>query len=327
MNKLLVINAEEVISLLPMEECILCMERAMVAASKGEVAIPPRLIMPLIDNSAYFGLMPGSSAAPQVYGAKVVSLHPGNPSRGLPAIQGFVTLFDHQTGVPTAIVEGSQLTAIRTAAASGMATKWLAREDARSHGILGTGVQAAVHIDAVQAVRNIEEIIVWGHTPGKATAFVEFHSKRTGLSIRATESAREAAACDIVSTVTSATEPVLMGEWVKPGAHLNLVGAHSPDTREVDAGTIARARVYVDLHDSAMNEAGDLLIAIEEGAITEADLIGEIGNVISGSVVGRTSDDQITIYESLGITAQDLYAAHHAFLAALEKGIGKSVAL
>lgn len=327
MNKLLVINAEEVKALLPMADGILCMERSMIAASNGKVAIPPRLIMPLIDKSGYFGLMPGSCATPDVYGAKVVSLHPGNPSRGLPAIQGFVTLFDHQTGAPIAIIEGAELTAIRTAAASGMATKWLAREGARSHGILGTGVQAGVHIEAVQAVRNIQEIVVWGRSSEKAVALAKAESERTGLNIRATENPEEAAACDIVSTVTSATEPILLGEWIAPGTHLNLVGAHAPTAREVDADTVAGAQIYVDLMESAMNEAGDLLLAIEEGAITEAAIVGEIGKVVSGDLPGRASDDQITIYKSLGVTAQDLFAAHHVLQNALEKGHGKSIDL
>jgi ornithine cyclodeaminase/alanine dehydrogenase-like protein (mu-crystallin family) len=323
--KLRIINAAEVRELLPMDECVDAMGDAMQAASAGAVRVPPRLLMPLIDDSGYLGLMPGSSAEPRVYGAKVVSLHPSNPAAGLPAIQGFVTLFDHDTGTPLTIIEGGTITAIRTAAASALATRYLAREDARSHGIFGTGVQAVTHIDAILAVRPVDEVVLWGRNADKAEALAKEHSARTGIAIRATKNPEEAAACDIVSTVTGATEPILHGAWLRAGAHVNLVGAHSPKTREADSDVIANASLFTDLLESLFNEAGDVLIPLAKGRISRSDIKGEIGRVVSGELAGRSNDDEITVYKSLGVTAQDLFAAQLVWSKAAAAGRGVEV--
>ncbi|MEZ4585957.1 MAG: ornithine cyclodeaminase family protein [Gemmatimonadales bacterium] len=304
-----IIDADRVRELLPMSECVDAMATAMTAVSDGRIATPPRIIMPLIDKSGYFGVMPGSSADPKVYGAKIVSLHPGNPAHGRPAIQGFVALFDHETGTPTALVDGAEITGIRTAAASGLATRLLAREDATTVGIFGTGVQAATHIEAMIAVRPVTEVRVWGRSEERARAFAEREAERLGVAIEATD-AKSAAAADIVCTTTGSPEPIIMGGWVRPGTHLNLVGAHAPRTREADTALILKGRVYVDSLESTMNEGGDLLIPIAEGAITTEHIVGEIGNVVLGRIPGRQSDDEITIYNSLGVVGQDLVAAH-----------------
>lgn len=324
---LTIVNAERVRELLPMDECIAAMEPAMIAASTGTVAIPPRLIGPLIDNSGYFGLMPGSSAEIATYGAKVVSLHPANQGKGLPAIQGFVTLFDHDTGTPVAIIEGAEVTAIRTAAASGLATRLLAREGATTCGIFGTGVQAVTHIDAMCAVRPVTKILIWGRDLAKATAFAQEQSKRTGIEISATSDPAQAGACDLVCTVTGSAEPVLKGEWVQAGAHVNLVGAHTLGTREADTDLIVKSAVYVDLLESVGNEGGDVMIPVREGAIDEGHIIGEIGQLLNGEIAGRGDDTQVTLYNSLGNTAQDLFAARQVYDKALELGAGVTVEL
>jgi len=325
--KLRVINAAEVRELLALGECVDAMGAAMRSASAGTVKVPPRLIMPLFDDSALLGLMPGSASEPKVYGAKVISLHPANPAQGRPAIQGFVTLFDHDTGTPVAIIEGGEITAIRTAAASGLATRCLSRPNSRSHGIFGTGVQAVTHIDAIASVRPIEEVLIWGRDSSKARAMAEEQAKRTGLAIRATKDPEQAAACDIVSTVTGANEPILHGRWVRAGCHVNLVGAHSPKAREADSDLIAKARIYTDLLESLFNEGGDVLIPIDEGRIERSYVKGEIGKVLSGEIEGRSGDDDVTLYKSLGITAQDLYAAHLVYAKALAVGAGTEVPL
>jgi ornithine cyclodeaminase/alanine dehydrogenase-like protein (mu-crystallin family) len=322
-----IINRQEVERLLPMAACIDVMADAMRAASSGAVRMPLRLFAPLADDSGSLGVMPGSTLEPPFFGAKVISLRFGNPARGLPAVQGYVSLFDHDTGRPVALVEGASITAIRTAAASGLATRELARKDARSHGIFGTGVQAVTHIDAVSCVREVLEVIVWGRDAGKARRFAEQESKRTKLDVRATDDPVEAAGCDVVSTVTAATEPLLRGEWLRPGTHVNLVGVHTPQAREADTRVILRSRVYVDLMDSAMNEAGDLLIPLAEGAIDERHIRGEIGQVLAGDVPGRTGDADITLYKSLGIVAQDLFAAAHVYARAVAEGAGVEVDL
>ena len=321
------ISADEVRKLLPMSECVDAMAEAMRSASAGTVKVPPRLFMPLFDDSAALGLMPGSASHPEIYGAKIISLHPKNPARNRPLIQGFVTLFDHDSGAPLAIVEGAELTAIRTAAASGLATRCLARSDARSHGIFGTGVQADTHIDAIASVRPIEKVLIWGRNADKARALADARARQTGLAISATEDPEEAAACDVVSTVTGAAEPILLGRWVSPGCHVNLVGAHSAATREADSDLIATAKVYTDLLESLFNEGGDVLVPIEEGRIQRSHVMGEIGQIVGGEIQGRSSNHDITLYKSLGITAQDLFAAHLVYTKAVAAGAGTEVSL
>lgn len=318
-----IITAAQVGELLPMSACIEIIARAMRAHSAGAISTPPRIIAPLVDGSGYFALMPGSMCDPPVYGAKVVSLHPANPARGLPAVQGFVALFDHATGTPVAIVEGAAVTAIRTAAASGLATRELARATAASHGIFGAGVLAVTHIDAIACVRNIDHVLVWARNAEKAERFASEQAERTGLDVRATADPAEVGGCDIVSAVTGSSEPVVRGAWLTPGAHLNLVGAHSPTTREADSDAVARCALYVDSRESAMHEAGDLLIPIGEGVISADDIVGEIGEVLSGQVAGRMSDEQITLYKSLGVVAQDLFSAEFVYRASKEADTGQ----
>lgn len=322
-----IINREEVEQLLPMADCIDAMAEAMQAVSGGAVAMPPRLFTPLLDGSGSLGLMPASALEPPMYGAKVIGLKPGNPPRGLPFVQGYVSLFDHETGKPLAIIEGASITAIRTAAASGLATRELARSDARTHGIFGTGVQAITHLDAVACVRDVDKVVVWGRDPAKARRFAGQQSQRTGLDVVATDDPAAAARCDVVSTVTAATEPVLEGAWLQPGCHVNLVGVHTPDAREADTRAIERARVYVDLMESALNEAGDLLVPIREGDVDESHILGEIGQVVARSLPGRTGDSDITLYKSLGIAAQDLFVGARIYARALEAGAGVEVDL
>lgn len=310
-----------------MAACIDVMADAMRAASGGAVAMPLRMFTPLADGSGSFGLMPGSTLDPPFFGAKVISLLPGNPAKALPMVQGYVSLFDHGTGKPVALIEGASVTAIRTAAASGLATRELAREDARTHGIFGTGVQAVTHIDAVSCARDIREVVVWGRDPDKTRQFARQQSERAQVEVTATEDPKEAAGCDIVSTVTGATKPILSGDWLRPGCHLNLVGVHTPEAREADTRAIERSRLYVDLLESALSEAGDILIPIGEGAIDRAHILGEIGQVLAGAVPGRTGGTDITLYKSLGIVAQDLFAAAHIYARALEEAAGVEVDL
>ena len=307
------IDAATVRTRLPMKDCIEAMVTAMKAVTNGTVAAPQRIIMPLIDGSGYFAVMPGSSSLPLVYGAKIVSLHPSNPAAGRPAVQGFVVLFDHATGTPVALVDGAEITAVRTGAASGLATRLLARPDARSLGLLGYGVQASAHLEAICAVRPIVEVRVWGRSADKARAFAAQHAATTSARIVAVATAEEPAKCDVVCVATGSAEPVIRGEWLRPGSHVNLVGAHSPKTREADTALIQRSRVYVDSEASAFSEAGDILIPLAEGAIDRAHVVGEIGALLLGRILGRTSAAETTVYKSLGLVAQDIVAAHAVY--------------
>lgn len=303
------IDAETVRANLSMPQCIDAMATAMTTLSRGDLAMPNRIIMPLVDDSGYFGVMPGSLGSPRVYGAKVISLHPDNPASGRPAIQGFVALFDHETGTPFAIVDGAAITTLRTAAASGLATRELARSDAKSLGLFGNGVQAEAHIDAIRAVRPIDQVRVWGRSFGRAQEFARNQEKRAGMEVVAVEEPREAAGCDIVCTTTGAHEPVLFGDWIRPGTHVNLVGAHMPTAREADTALIRQARVYTDALASLFAEAGDILIPMSEGAIDRDHVIGEIGELLLGRIPGRGDDREVTVYKSLGVVAQDIVAA------------------
>ena len=321
-----ILTAGDVRALMPMADCIDVMRDAMVALAQGQVAMPPRVITPLADGRGLMATMPGSSRAPAVDGAKLVTLMPGNPAAGRAAVQGVVVLFDHATGAPMALLDGAEITALRTAAVSGLATRLLARPDARSHGILGTGVQARMHIDAIHAARPLlTEVRVWGRDHARTMAFAVQEATRTGRTVRAVPSAQAAAECDIVSTTTGAALPVLQGHWLHAGAHVNLVGAHRPAEREADTTTITRASVYVDLMESAMNEAGDLLLPIAEGAFAADRIVGELGQLAAGQIPGRTSAAQITLFKSLGVVAQDLFAAWAVLQRAVESDAGTVV--
>jgi len=321
-----ILDAAQIDQLLPLGECIDVMAEAMQAASRGAVAIPQRMAVPLIDGSAAMYLMPGSTLQPPVYGAKLISLHPRNAAQGRPVIQGFVVLFEHDTGVPVALVEGARLTLLRTAAASGLATRTLARADAGSHGIFGAGPQAAVHARAIAAVRKIARVVIWARNHDKAQALAAELRAELDSEVVASPDPAVAGACDVVTTVTASSEPVLQGAWLRPGAHLNLVGAHSPTTRESDDEVARRSRIYVDLLQSALNEAGDLLLPMQAGIIERSAIVAELGQVLSGAAPGRSDDSQITLYKSLGIVAQDLAAAAYVYQQAVARGVGTVVA-
>ena len=308
--RLLQIGASEVRATLSMNECIEAMDRAMRALSAGSIEAPARWVSSL--PSGHFFLMPGAMTRGPALGAKLVSLLPGNPDRGLPTLQGFVALFDQQSGAPLALVDGAEITCLRTAAVSALATRTLARENARTHGIFGAGRLAAEHLRAVAAVRPLTETRVWARDPGKARAFAERQGEETGLDVVAC-GPEDAAACDIVSTVTNASEPILEGRWLRPGSHLNLVGAHRPEHREADTDAVAGAAVFVDSRAGAMQEAGDLLIPMGEGRFAESGIRGELGEVLAGTAEGRRDAAERTVFKSLGHVAQDLYAAEAVY--------------
>lgn len=304
-----VFDAQAVEARLPMSRCIDLMAEVQAAISRGEISLPLRTFLPLDEPANGLLVMPGMLNAPPVFGAKLLSLFPGNRDSELPVIQGQVLIFDGTNGRPLALIEAASLTAIRTAAASAAATRVLANEDADTLALLGYGVQAHSHLEAMRAVREIGEVRVWGPDPDRAAAFAARYAD--DLSIHPVPSAEAAIrGADLICAVTAATEPVIHADWIGPGCHLNLVGTHSPATREADGRTLERARVFTEITQFAMAESGDILLAIEEGSLTEADIAGEIGAVINGALPGRQSPDQITLYKSLGNTAQDLAAAY-----------------
>lgn len=304
-----VIDADTVRSALGMSACIDLMRDTQAALSRGDIELPLRSILPVGEGAGFFGVMPGEVGPAGLFGAKLVSLYPQNPARGIAAIQGYILLFDNSDGTPKALVEAASVTAIRTAAASGAATRVLAREDAHTLALLGYGVQAESHLEAMSVVRDIREVRVWGPSVGKARAFALRHA-RDGIGLRAVETPGDAVrGADIVCAVSNASDPLIRSSDVSPGTHLNMVGAHTAKDREVDGETVGRSRVYTEVTAFALAEAGDLLLAIEEGHFTEGRILGEIGALFEGLIEGRTNDDEITLYENLGNTAQDVAAA------------------
>ncbi len=309
-----VLDSDTVLRTLPMSDCIDLMAATQAAISRGDIELPLRMMLSVADGAGYFGVMPGEVGAEEVFGAKLVTLFPDNPSRGIPTVQGYILLFNRADGTPLALVEAASVTALRTAAASAAATRVLAREDASILAVLGCGVLAESHLEAMLAIRPVRDVRVWGRDVQKATAFAKRHANRGGARVRAVADAAEAVAdAHLVCTVTGSNTPILEGEWLSPGAHVNLVGAHNPATREADGAVLARGRVYTEITEFALAEAGDLLLAVEEGHFALDDIVGEIGQVIGGEIPGRTDDGQITVYKSLGNTAQDLAAARAVY--------------
>lgn len=302
-----ILTGEAVRNCVSMDSCIDLMAATARSISCGETTIPPRRILNLDKPGQFLLDMPSALARQGVFGAKLLGYFPGNTTR--PTLQGVIVLFDAATGAPTAIVDAVSVTALRTAAASGLATRLLAREDACTLAILGTGVQAEWHLRAMRAVRPIKRVFIWGRSFEKAERFVENHCG-AGDDFAACQDARMAVAeADIVCTVTASPTPILEGRWLRSGTHLNLVGAFTPETREVDTEAIRRSRFFVEIREFALREAGELVIPIAEGAITAGHVAGEIGEVVAGIIAGRTRPDEVTAYKSLGNVAQDLSAA------------------
>lgn len=323
-----IVRQDEVPALLPMAECIEVVEAALRALAEGGAVLPLRRAMWLPDRSGLLGLMPAHLGPPRLLGVKVITLMPGNHGTELDAHQGAVLLFEADRGRLLAVVDASSVTAIRTAAASAVATRVLAREDAADLAILGSGTQAASHLGAMRAVREVRTVRVWSRSADHAGAFARRESERHGIAIEPVATAREAVAgADIVCTTTSATEPVLEGAWLAPGAHVNAVGACLPTARELDTEAIARSRFYVDRRESALHEAGDFLIPRAEGAVGDDHIAGEIGDVLVGRAPGRESAGEITVFESLGLGIYDLAAAHRVWRNAEAAGAGIEVEL
>jgi ornithine cyclodeaminase/alanine dehydrogenase-like protein (mu-crystallin family) len=318
-----VISGSEVRALLPYPDCVKVIEGAMKAVSAGKALMPLRQFMPLPVGDGKLAWMPGYLGEPPCFGIKILSLYPGNPAVGLSSHVGLYALYESSNGRPIAILEASALTAVRTAAASVVATRALARSDAKTLAIVGTGEEAYSHVDAFQSARPFERVLIWGRNAQGAARLAEHAAAPGRCEVEVVPDVKTALAqADVICTVTSAPEPLLFGRDVRPGTHLCLVGSSVPTTREVDDDCVALGRFFVDYRGSALAQAGELLHAIRSGRVTEAHIVAEIGEVLSGSVPGRRSADEVTIYKSLGVAAQDLAAATlvHQRAVALDKG-------
>jgi ornithine cyclodeaminase/alanine dehydrogenase-like protein (mu-crystallin family) len=300
------IDREEVARRLTYDVCIPIVRDAMIAFSRGETRQLLRSIIPLADGRM-FGVMPGAMGARAPFGAKLISVFPENFALGIQSHQGLVILFDPENGAPVCVVHAGEVTAIRTAAASAVATDALARKDACRLTILGYGEQAATHARAIGKVRKLESITIWGRSPERARAFKERIQAELAVPVSSAGTVEEAVAeADIICTVTSAAEPILKGAWVRPGTHLNLVGSSHAGPVEVDNDLVVRSRFIADSRDGVLNQGAEFLRAKAAGLIGDDHIVAEIGQVLAGDVEGRRSMEEITVYKSLGHVVQDL---------------------
>lgn len=291
--------------------CIAVVRTAMAEFSADGRPQPLRNIFEIAPDK-FFGLMPGTLAAPHGFGAKLLSVF-GDPAQpGRSAHRGVVVLFDRETGEVTCIADAGEVTEIRTAAASAVATDVLARRDARTLAIFGCGLQATSHIRALVRVRQLQEILVWGRSVDRAARFAEQMQREVGVRIRAVKEGREAASsADIICTVTGSPTPVLLGEWVRPGTHVNAVGSSRAGPVEIDHALVRASRYIADSRRSALAAAAEFLSAKEAGLIDDSHIVAEIGEVLLGRIPGRTSAQEITVYKSLGHIVQDLAAVSY----------------
>ncbi len=312
---LLVLNQSEIERLLPMHDCITVMADALLALAKGQVHLPLRMVMQPPEAAGVMALMPthvaGESAA---LGVKVICVFNGNPAQGKDSHQGAVLLFNAETGEPLAMLNASAITAIRTAAVSGVATRLLARDDAGDLAIIGSGVQARSHLAAMTCARAIRRVRVASRRFTHAQQFAREMQPHYAFPIEPVETIEAAVrGADLIVTATSSAEPIIRCNWIAPGAHLNVVGASQPHVREIDTATMAATSLFVDRRESTLNESGDYLQAAREGAIGPEQIRAEIGEVLIGAKPGRTQPREITLFKSLGLAVEDVAAAAYVY--------------
>lgn len=323
---MLVLSEKQVQSLIDVDELIPVLEQAHVQYSTGKAVMPVRLVVPLPQIGGRITSMPGFLSDDKALAMKIITYFQENPKQNLPAILGTILLFSAETGRLIAIMDGSYITAIRTACASAMATKALANPQTPVLGMLGAGVQARAHIEALMRVRRLQRIKIYSPTGASAAAIKKDMEPTVKIAIDIARNAEEALRdADLVVTATTAKEPIVKPEWLKPGAHINAVGSHRPDMREIDGATLARSKIVVDSREAIMAECGDILLALKEKSIGENAIHAEIGEVLAGRKPGRSSAAEITLYKSVGIAIQDVATANLVYRKALEKGIGTTV--
>jgi ornithine cyclodeaminase/alanine dehydrogenase-like protein (mu-crystallin family) len=321
-----ILRGADIRQLLPMAECVNLMQRTMIAVAERRVVLPLRSVMVMPGGLGMFGNMPGYLADPECFGVKLVSLIPRNKPPQYSSHLGLVLLFEAEHGCPVALLDAAEITALRTAAASGLATRLLARGDAGDLALLGAGEQARSHLEAMLTVRTLRRIRVWARDEVKAQAFAEAESARHRITIETSASVAEAVAgADIICTLTKAREPILFGEQLAAGVHLNVVGSSIAATAEIDTPAVVKSRFFVDYRESTVNEGGEYLRALKTGAITPDHIQGEIGEVANGTKLGRRAPNEVTLYKSLGIAPQDLASAHYVLQQARAAGVGQVI--
>lgn len=326
----LLLSKNDVASILTMDRCLTAVEQAFGELARGAAVMPQRTVIKVADHNGLFLGMPAFIGGDlNALGLKVVTVYPNNPSRhDLPTTLGTLLLCDPATGRVVAIMDAGYLTAVRTGAASGVATRYLAREDAETCVVFGAGVQARKQLEAMKLVRSPQKALVIDIDAGARDRFADEMGEALDLEVISTEDVKSAVgAADIIVTATSSPDPLFDGNWLKPGTHINNIGSHSPGARELDTTTVERSKFVADLKEANLAEAGDILIPIEEGAVTEDHIHASLGEIVIGAKPGRENEEEITVFKSCGLAIQDVSTALAVYQAARERGIGTEVEL
>ncbi len=323
-----ILSGNDVRQALPMATAIAAMKQAFAQLSLGQADVPLRVPLPVERHNGVTLFMPAYLSGDDHMAVKIVSVFNDNPAMGLPLIHALVVVVDTETGAPAAVMDGTTLTALRTGAASGAATDLLAREGVHTAAIFGAGAQGRTQLEAVCAVRPIRQVWVYDLSPQRAAAFAAEMSQRLALPVQAAASPAQAVRqADVICTATTSTTPVFDDSDVRPGTHINAVGAYTPTMQEIPPQTVLRARVVIDHREASLAEAGDLLIPIREGLMGRDHIAAELGEIVAGRKPGRTSAEEITLFKSVGVAVQDVAAAAAALEAARQLGLGVEVEL
>lgn len=322
-----ILSQQDIKTSVDMPQAIAAVRMAFIQLSRGEARVPQRIQVPVETQQGTSLFMPAYLALSNVLGAKVVSVFPRNPARGLPTIHAVVIVLSAETGRPEAVMDGTSLTALRTGAASGLATDLMARPDARTAALFGAGVQGRTQLEAVRSVRTLDRLWVYDKDPERASTLAEeYRGASPSFSVFVAETPSQAVReADIICTATTSAAPVFEDADLKPGAHINGIGSYTPEAQEIPAETVVRAKIVVDSLDACLEEAGDLIIPLKQGRLTKESIHGEIGQVAGGEIPGRTSAEEITFFKSVGIAVQDVAVADLVLRAAREQGLGTDV--
>jgi alanine dehydrogenase len=323
-----VLSRDDLESILTMEEVIEAVEEAFADYARGRWVIPARTHVSVPEGVMLYmpSFLSPREGVQGILGAKLVSVFPGNPPKGLPLIYGLYLLYDPTTGSPLALIDGIYLTGIRTGAASAVATKYLSRMDSKALGIIGTGVQAGFQLMAILTVRPIAVCYLFDEIEDRSRRFAEDYADKLGVDLQVLSSPDEVVGkSDVVVTATTSPKPVFSGLSLREGTHLNVIGAFTPETREVDSETVHKASLFVDSHEGALSEAGDLLIPMREGVISREDIRAELSEIVTGRKPGRAAEHEITLFKSVGFAIEDAAVGRLAYERALERGIGTQV--
>jgi len=320
----LILSRKDLEAVMTMKETIEVVEHAFKELTIGTARMPTRVGLTVFDRAGWMGVMPAYLSEIGSLAAKIVAVFEGNPSKhNLPTVLATVTLNDASTGYPLAFMEGTYITAMRTGAAGGVAAKYLARKDAKAVGIFGTGVQARTQLLAVNEVRDVEKVYAFDISANQSKKFAEDMSKVMGVDIETANSPEVVVEkSEIIVTATTSRTPVFDGRLLTQGIHINAIGSFRPDARELDDDTVLRSKVVVDSREATLVEAGDIVIPLKANVISQTHIYAEIGEIITGKKRGRISDDEITLFKSVGLGVQDAAAAYLAYKKAREAGVG-----